>query len=386
MKTILIILSFLIWGGEDGFVSARKEEHVRVLRPLEQCERVTDLNKWIERVEVIPLDKVEGITVWSRKILLVPGENIILWDNRNIAFFDASGKYLFTIGRECMPKEGNCGTIRDVALDFDKNVLLALDWKGDVQLYDLTDGHWLESIHPEYAEAGDAYEIAPSTDGGFFLYFCILDEDSFSKPFDQLVSFDKKGKKTGSYLSRSDYTIPFFLISPSYDRSYYIRTQGGEHFYYRVKEGKLEKEFKIDFGKRTIPSGYAFSPLKEGKSQIQYYLQADYFKMPIYFKATSKEFYFSVAGPRAEAYYFLYPNRKQKGIYWVGEEGAPVRFYHSDKDYFYTILWDDCKELKKTEDIQKIKDPLKRCVLERIGLIQLHALHYPFITKVKFKS
>ena len=89
MKTILIILSFLIWGGEDGFVSARKEEHVRVLRPLEQCERVTDLNKWIERVEVIPLDKVEGITVWSRKILLVPGENIILWDNRNIAFFDA---------------------------------------------------------------------------------------------------------------------------------------------------------------------------------------------------------------------------------------------------------------------------------------------------------
>lgn len=53
MKTILIILSFLIWGGEDGFVSARKEEHVRVLRPLEQCERVTDLNKWIERVEMI---------------------------------------------------------------------------------------------------------------------------------------------------------------------------------------------------------------------------------------------------------------------------------------------------------------------------------------------
>ncbi|KIO44232.1 MULTISPECIES: hypothetical protein [Porphyromonadaceae] len=73
-------------------------------------------------------------------------------------------------------------------------------------------------------------------------------------------------------------------------------------------------------------------------------------------------------------------------LIWGGEEGAPVRFYHSDKDYFYTILWDDCKELKKTEDIQKIKDPLKRCVLERIGLIQLHALHYPFITKVKFKS
>ncbi|WP_294143272.1 6-bladed beta-propeller [uncultured Sanguibacteroides sp.] len=384
MKAIFMVWVLLFLGG--GFISAREKGRVRVLRPLEQCERVTDLDKWVERVEVIPLDKVDGITVWSHKVLLAPDGKLILWDNQYIAFFDASGKHLFTIGKECMPEDGNCGNIRDIALDFEKNALLALDWQGDVQLYDLTDGRWLGRIHPEYSEAGDAYEIVPSTDGSFFLYLCTLDESSFSKAFDQLLLFDKAGKKIGSYLPRADYTIPFFLISPSYDRSYYIRTQGGDHFYYKVRDGKLEKEFKIDFGERTIPSGYAFSPLKGDESQIQYYLRADYFKMPIYFHATSKEFYFSASGPQAQAYYFLYPEHKQKGIYWVGEEGAPVRFYNSDKDYFYTILWDDCKELKKVEDIQKIKDPLKHCILERIGLIQLSTLHFPFITKVKFKS
>lgn len=379
MRTIVISFCLIWLFGVRSTVSAQTKE--RVLCPLEQCVLITDMGDRLEEVKMIPLEQIEGKSIeWITKLLITPTGNFVIMNNQVIACFSAEGKFLFTVGNVCDPEKG-CGLLRDVCFDVDGKRLLALNWEGNVECFDLKDGHREEIIRTGGDTLMEFYQIIPARDGGFYLcapYARDEDRTHLKQGHFLLYQLDKRGREVGRFISRVDFTLDNFLVTQAYDNRYLIRTQGGDNTCYQVKDGKWEKRISIDFGDKGVPPLYIYNLAKGGAVDLQHYFTSDYYKMPVYFSEMAKDFFFTCVGPRAQEYRFLFTSKKDAGVYWQGDRQVVFRFYASDKDYFYAIVEGDIRELDP-----QTQDPLLCAVMEKVGLRK--EMEIPAIVKIKFR-
>ncbi len=381
MKT-LFLFPAMIWLLLNVMSVSAQENHVRALRPLEQCTLVTDMSDRIESVEWFPLRFPDGSALeYLRKMLVLPDGRFLIHHQKDVACFDAKGKYLFSMGQASTPEEG-CGLIHDICMSVDQKYMYMAGRDDVVLCFDLKDGKLVKKIFLKDSErVYNYYDIAPSAEGGFFLYTPYEnDKEGVVEGQKMLVQFDSTGQEVGRFIMRPDYVLPGFMISQACGNQYFVRVQGGDNAGYRVKDGILQKYCTIDFGTKGIPALYMYT--NEQGGNIQSYMRADYFKMPIFFSETAGYFYFCVCGPKAKEYYFLYPRGEEKGIYWEGDQnGMVIRFWASDDEYFYAITEYGLQDY----DVRTV-DPLLREIMARIGLVSKEKLKGSQFLKIKFKD
>lgn len=371
----------IAWLLSNNISVSAQENEVRVLRPLEQCTFVTDMRDRIDSVEWFPLRFVDGTSLeFLRKMLVLPDGRFLVHNLKDVACFDAQGKYLFSMGQACTSDKG-CGLIHDICVSADQKYLYLAGRDNVVLCFDLKDGKELRTILlNDLTKTSVFYDIAPASGGGCYLYTpTTIDEEGFEEGHKLLVQFDSAGQEVGRFIPRVDYILSGFMISQAYGNQYFVRSQGGDNACYKIKNGELQKYCTIDFGDRRIPALYGANGGQGWDMQI--YMRADYFKLPIFFSETSKHFYFAVCGPKAKTYYFLYPSEGEKGIYWEGDQDEIViRFWAADDDYFYVLLEDGLQDY-----VGETNDPLLREIMARIGVVPKEKLKGSQLIKIKFK-
>lgn len=364
-------------------VFAQKEK-IRALRPLEQCTPVTDMGDQIDSVEWIPLRFSDGTPLeFLRKLLVLPDGRFLIHNLKDVACFSAQGKYLFSMGQACTPEKG-CGLIHDICLSADRKYLYLAGRDDMVTCFDLKDGKELKTVSlKDRTKASVYYDIAPAPEGGFYLYTPFRnDEDGFFTGYKLLTQFDREGRELGRFIERPDYTLPGFMISQAQGNRYFVRVQGGDNACYEIKNGELRKYCTVDFGDKGIPALYMYTANGGHVGDIQSYMRADYFKMPIFFSETAEYFYFAACASGAKTFYYLYPRTGERGISWEGDrDGIVIRFWAADDDYFYVLLEDGLQDYNG-----QTNDPLLREVMTRIGVVAKDKLKGSQLLKIKFKS
>ena len=375
MKSIVVCFCFCCLGFWSHALSA--QEQVRVLRPLEQCTPVTDLNDRIEEVKAIPLQRhfdPQSQEWFQKKLLITPKGDFLLVYGSEVLCFDDSGKYWFSMKYD---KGEECAFHQDACISVDRKRLLFAHGDSEVVFFDLEDGREVERL-PMNKPLRSFEAIAPAPDGGFY-YYQVPNPGTnhFKTGVPMLTRFGREGQKLESSVPQVGYTVNAFLVSQSRGNTYLIRTQGGDNACYRVDEkGVLKKAYTVDFGDKGIPDSYG--KVNEVLA-LSDYLRADYYKMPIYFCETAQALYFASCGPGATLYNYLYPREGKSGVCWKGAPEMEIHFFAADDTCFYTIVEPATQEL-----MMNTQDPLLKRIL---GQIALSSLQKPsaYLVRVKFK-
>lgn len=332
MKNLLLPLTLFCLVGcnnKKGSIIAN-----RTFRPLEECQEVTDINTFIEVLEVVCEDREERIRMSdvSKALLDAQGKFYVLDLRGELHILNPDGT-----PSDKSIRRGRAANeylqIEDIALSNDE--LLLLDGI-NVKYFDLQN---LQIKHTITLSAKTPFDaIAPYKDGGVYLYssFPAKFKDA-SKEKDELLScWDNTGKLLFRDILREDCTFSIGNITQSRSNTYYLRPQNNRHVFYRLTEEGAVPEYRIDFGAATIPDRYYYNVADE---DIRSYMKADYFKLPIYFHETATHLIFNAAGPEAEEYNFVYDKRSGRGIRWCSRKGDPaVRICAADEEAFYLLL------------------------------------------------
>lgn len=381
VNIIIVILVF------EGCKDSKQKEDIMVLcsYPHEQTILVEDLTPYIDSVQVIPLETTEkSFITHVEKILLTPDRKMIVLHSTGILLFNNNGIFLFQIGKVGRAP-GEYQKIYDICLD--GKYLLAVDYNNDVLKYSLDDGRFIQKITPLFPEKYPAcIGIAPALKGGFFLFCCNpFDDSDFKHDFYCLNQFDEKGNHIARFLLREDYVIVSSIITQAYNNSYLIRPQTGDNICYRIENGEVRPFMKIDFKEKGIPCKYIKFNAEEG-FDIQRFVFAPYYKLPMYFQETREQVHFTCAGPEnANNIFFLMNKKALTGIRWevVGASNPNlVLGYTADEDYFY-YLFHDYNEYDKL-NLPKDMDPLKKYLITREEIRIEGEDSNPLLIKVKY--
>lgn len=365
--------------------SPKAKEQMTLLsfHPHEQTVLIEDFNQYIDSIQTIPLETTdESFITHIQKILLTQDRQIIVLNSTGILLFDSNGNFLFRIGKVGRAP-GEYQNIYDICLD--GNFLLAIDHNNNVLKYSIENGQFIQQITPLFREKyPTCMGITPATDGGFFLFCCNPFNDSdFETDFYCLNQFDKKGNHLGRFLLREDYVVVTEVITQSYDNSYLIRPQT-DNICYRVKDGKVHPFMKIDFKEKGIPRRYV-QVEAEGGYDIQKFLYAPYYKLPIYFHETQSQLYFTCAGPEdANNIFYLMNKKTLTGISWKVDGSSNPNLVlgdASDENYFYFVYHDYNKY--DISNLPEDMDPLKKYLISRKN-IMIEEDANPLIVKIKF--
>lgn len=366
---------------------SKSKDHITVLasHPHEQTVLIEDFNPYIDSIQIIPIETTDhSFITHVEKLLLTPQKQIVILNSTGIILFDYNGAFLFRIGK-IGRAPGEYQKIYDICLE--GKFLLAVDYNNNVLKYSLDNGQFIQQITPIFPERyPTCIGIAPATEGGFFLFCCNPFNDSdFKHDFYCLNQFDKKGNHIASFLPREDYVVVSSIITQSYDNSYLIRPQTGDNICYRIKDGKVQPFVKIDFKEKGIPANYIKFETNGGYD-IQRFLYAPYYKLPIYFHETQNQFYFTCAGPKdANNIFFLVNKKTLTGISWkvIGLSNPNlVLGYASDDNYFYYIFH-DYNEYDKS-NLPNDMDPLKKYLVAQKKIRLEGEDSNPLIIKIKF--
>ena len=355
--------------------------------PLEQTTLVDDVAPFIDSVEIIQLEAKEGafITLID-KILLTPDKQLIILNSTGIMAFDANGSFRQRIGK-IGRAPGEYQKIYDMCLDETGKYLLAVDNNNQVLQYAVDDGRFIKKIVPQLpSDYPPVMGIAPASLNGFFLFGCNpYDESNFEDDFYCLHQFDSTGGHTEHFLLRKDYVLTPTLITQSYKNTYLIRPQTWDNIGYRIQNGQISPAMKIDFKDKTMPCNYVKIQPTIG-FDLQKYLFAPYFKLPIYFQETEEHLYFCAAAPKnADNVFFIQNRNKSTGIRWEVEgESNPNLLLGkaSDENYFYYVFH-DYNEYDEMNIPAKM-DPLKKYLIVHKQVKLLGEDSNPMIIKIKF--
>lgn len=365
----------------------KSKDHVAVLtsHPHEQTIRIDNFDPYIDSMQIIPLEATnESFITHVEKILLTSDKRIVILNSTGILLFDSNGNFLFRMGK-IGRAPGEYQKIYDICLD--EQFLFAVDHNNNVLKYSLDNGQFIQQVTPFFPERyPTCIGIAPATEGGFFLFCCNpFNSNDFENDFYCLNQFDKKGNHIARFLLREDYVVVSSVITQSYDNSYLIRPQTGDNICFRIKSGEVYPFVKIDFKEKGIPCRYIKFETNNG-FDIQRFLYAPYYKLPIYFHETRNQFYFTCAGPKdANNIFFLINKETLTGISWkvIGLSNPNLVIgYASDDSYFYYIFHDynEYDKFNLPNDI----DPLKKYLITQKDIKLYGEDSNPLIVKIKF--
>ena len=368
--------------------SAKQKTTVSLISyPLEQTTSVKDLTSFIDSVEIIQLEAKEGSFITQiEKILITSQKHIIILNSTGIISFNSDGSFRHRIGR-IGRAPGEYQKIYDICLNQKEEYLLAVDFNNQILQYSINDGHFLKKIEPELPkDYPPCTGIAPSQENGFFLFGCNPHNKSdFNTNFYCLHQFDERGEHLNNFLLREDYVLTPNIITQSYNNNYFIRPQTWNNICYRIENGQLSPFIKIDFKEKTIPCKYVTISPQQG-FDLQKFIFAPYYKLPIYFQETLEQLYFCCAGPKdADNIFFLINKNNLKGVRWeVTGESNPnlILGRASDENYFYYIFH-DYNEYNDT-NIPQDMDPLKKFLITKKNIKIVGEDSNPLIIKIKY--
>lgn len=375
-----ILLSVVVGGCDSK--KGTGGDGVAVFLPLSETVEVVDFNEHIESVEMIPLEATDSsLVAHIRQVLLTPEGQFVVPGRTGILLFGGDGKFLLQVGKQGRGA-GEYAGLYNVCLSGDGKSVLVLNNNNDVLEYSLSDGRFVRKVTPALPpEYFYCTGLAPSVDGGFFLFFCNPPEESDpEQPFYCLHQFDSVGASVSRSLAWEDYIVPMEVFTQAYDNSYILRPRSGDNICHRIKNGVVDSMLKIDFGKMNIPYQY----MKRGESDIQKYMRSPYFKMPTYIQETEQHVYFSCPGLNAEAHYFVMNKETSKGIHWKqnGEDDASlVLIRASDEDSFYAVF----HEYGDMSSVSSFPDPFKKFLIKEKGVKISGEDANPLLVKIKFK-
>lgn len=367
----MFILSFLLYligcKNQEAIVIANKTFY-----PLKECKEISDLDRFIDTIEIICPDQKEQINIGDiSKVLLDASGNFYILDIKGGFHILNPDGTLFKSRIQRGRAANEYIHVEDIALS--EHELLLLDGTS-IKCFDLKDIHKTRSINISSKTPFDA--IAPYKEGGVYLFsaFPAKYKDA-SKEKDYLLScLDCTGRLIYQDILREDCTFSIGNISQACYNTYYLRPQNNNHLFFRLADDGIVPEYCIDFQEYKIPDRYYY---RDGKEDILSYMKANYFKLPIYLHETTTHLSFNAVGPEATEYTFLYDKQSRQGIRWYSKKGDPViRISASDKDSFYIFLPDFIFD-KKNDPGPLVKYIQNKLKSNSDGLI---------ILKLKFKK
>lgn len=388
MKRNILFLFIII----TGLISCKSKEsqvqnHIPTFFPLTQSIQVKDFMPYIDSVAILPLEATDSSFIEDiKKILVTPSGQMIILNTSGILLFDEKGHFLFPVGTQGRGPEEYLHAV-DICLNESATEVWALDKDKSVSKYALSNGHFIGKIIPRFStNYPDCIGIAPASKEGFFLFGCNPYEKSdFTTPFYCLNLFDATGKHIDSLLLRKAYVLPLDAITQSYDNSYLIRPQEGDKVCYRLKGKKMDAIYQFDFGRKYMP--LSLGKIRPGQHfDIQNYVNAPYYKLPMYIHETADQLYFSCGGPEANDHFYVFNKTTLQGIHWVHDKKdatALLLAKASDKDFFYYIFNDYNDYIPESLPIEM--EPLKRYLIKEKHVNLKGDSMNPLIIKIKFK-
>ena len=119
---------------------------------------------------------------------------------------------------------------------------------------------------------------------------------------------------------------------------------------------------------------------------IQNYVNAPYYKLPMYIHETADQLYFSCGGPEANDHFYVFNKTTLQGIHWVHDRKdatALLLAKASDKDFFYYIFNDYNDYIPESLPIEM--EPLKRYLIKEKHVNLKGDSINPLIIKIKFQ-
>lgn len=371
-----------------GCVSGHPIPDAWTINPLESTRSVTDIGKYIDRVEPIPLRSPDSIVVSGITKMLLDGKgDFILTDGARLYKFDRRGAYRLRYGNVGRGP-GEYLKIFDICLNQKQTELWCLNYLNEVLKYDLESGKYLGivSTHAQESNMPQAAALIPGPDDGFYLYTPNPgNAEDLENPFYRLKQFDRDGKLVGEQLLRTDFNIDFNMIPyvTQVGGAWLLRPQENENICYRVRDKEVSRHWKIHFGKDNVPPLYMFRNERNPWLNLEGYMTSDYYKNPFYLQETAQTVFFSAFGPENRIYYFLIDKDSTKGINWNSGDLAkttPFFIAGSDRDAFYGIF----DKYVDPAEAGTVSDPLLSYLMDA-NRLRLDAEMNPIIVKIRFK-
>lgn len=366
----------------------KNENQSAVFYPLEDTRLVSDFTDYIDSIAIIPLETSEQSYIASiQKILIAESGKMVLWTSTGIMVFDSAGDFLFTVG-QIGRAPGEYLQLYDICLDLAGREILAVDCNNDVLHYSLLDGRFLRKTTPQFPEKyPNCIGIAPSCDGGFFLFGCNpFQKEDFENTFYCLTQFDKNGKYLKSYLSRKEYVLPVSVMTQGINNSYWIRPQEGDNICYCLDSGYVKPVYQLDFKDKYIP--YRYVPVTaEHRFDVQKFINNSYYKLPVYLHETERDFYFSAGGPGADDHFFVFDKTTMKGLHWLHDkkDKTPLLLIKASDAQFYYAVFNDYGDYT-ADSLPDNMEPLKKYLIqkEKLFLDSENSMN-PLLVKIRFK-
>lgn len=353
------------------------------ISPLKETKLVSNLTPYIDEMQLITIPEEEKTLLAEISKMVIDKQGnlyFIGYTGDKLTAIKPDGSYLSSIANRGQgPMEFN--RIEDIALSADEEELMALDGSR-ILCYNLNDSLKFRSISISTPRPFDA--LAPAGSGGAYL-FSAYPSNNHESNEPLMVRVDRYGKTNKEYLPREDVTFTIDNITQGYNNSYLLRPQSSDHIVYRLSPDSVVAAYHIDFGKKSIPKGYYY---KKAGEDIQKYMSAPYYKMPINFFETKDMLYFQ-APYGNKAYSYLYLPGSKKGISWTGTNSHEYQSIPkaSDGSYFYWLAPAALFSNNEKEVAQKL-GALERYIVENFQnkLPPKTAGENPVIVKIKFKK
>lgn len=355
-------------------------EDVEKIHPLEIAEKVTDLTAQIDDIRLIRLEDVdEGLLTYPTKMFILSDESIILKDSGGkILRFDTNGNYLGRIGMRGRGY-GEYTKLQDICIEPGTENLCVLDI-GQILRYDVREGSFIDRIEiPRH----NYDEFCSDGKGGFWLFAAAPDYDSFDfgDSFKMLNHIPLHGGNPDQeLLPRKDYVMNMSLITGSYNGSSLLRPLEGENILYSIGES-IKPIACFDFGEKGVPLHFM---INNGVPDFARYMPSDYYKSVLYVHDTGKDSYFSVIGPKAVMYNYLFSSDYSRGVVWedMPDTNAPSIIMASTRDYYYMMVFTAPQLLQM--ELGELS-PLNRVVVQQIKNTEFKLNNNPLIAMISFK-
>lgn len=351
--------------------SERKQsnsEKVRNIQPLIITREVTDLEPYIEELELIPISS-DSVSLSGIVKILVSSDH----------YFILSGGAVFSMPREggSIEQIGSIGRgpgeylfVKDVTFNSDETELWCLDPLNAILRYSIEDNSYLGdiSIEKEIAHPKAIFPLANERVAVYVPNPLMEDMGDEDLSFYCLRILDKNGKEIDKDFLWDDYNIDAGFSSPvsfSDDGICVLSLESSRPCVVFQNGIEIEQIF-FDFGRKNVPFRFSFLSGDDPMQMLSELFKEDYYKLVSYVFFSDNYLYFSAYGKNSSLWNYVICQDRSEGIRWrsAGLYTPPKSAIATEQGYFL-FPYEDYGAI---ESVEEERDPIKKCVLARFGV------------------
>lgn len=292
---------------------------------------------WNDKVDVeqiIPLETSSKSLIVDINKVIINNNNIYILDTRNynLIVFDQNGKFIQKIGT-IGKGPGEYIEIRD--FDISNGFIYTLDYR-KIHKYNLNDGKFIETIDLvlDKNDGLNPTNIIAFNDDHYYLWNGNPDVyKPKEKTYFQLFEY-KHDKIVSNYFAYKYKIMDGNRFNKRASGGYFMLPQDGEYCIYKIDDDNIQNDFKLDFGKDSIPS--EFFNKKHGSEYFNIYLKSKYYKMINQIHELPKnKLYFSCIGPGSYNYEGLIDRKTEEVYFGKRDIKFSPKIMFSDNKYIY---------------------------------------------------